>query len=120
MIEEFSSLLNVTWWPSLRLGNWKKYQDALEKHTTKAAYNVICGVDGKLEVPLSNDCDNTTEMKVLLDHYERHIPAYVWNYLKPLQNTTKEVVIIAFNSPFYEVNNKAYENIDHLGICNVR
>uniref|UniRef100_A0A1A9VW10 DNA/RNA non-specific endonuclease domain-containing protein n=1 Tax=Glossina austeni TaxID=7395 RepID=A0A1A9VW10_GLOAU len=106
VIEEFGSLLNVTWWPSLRLGNWKKYQNALEKHTTKAAYNVISGVEGKLEVPLSNDCDNTTEMKVLVDKYDRYIPAYIWNYLEPLQNISKEVVIIAFNSPFYEFYKK--------------
>ncbi|XP_037883165.1 uncharacterized protein LOC119633617 [Glossina fuscipes] len=105
-LDEFSSLLNITWWPNLRLGNWKKYQNALEKHTTKVAYNVISGVEGKLEVPFSNDCDNTTEMKALLDYYERHIPAYVWNYLHPLQNTSKEVVIIAFNSPFYEFYKK--------------
>uniref|UniRef100_A0A1A9Z805 DNA/RNA non-specific endonuclease domain-containing protein n=1 Tax=Glossina pallidipes TaxID=7398 RepID=A0A1A9Z805_GLOPL len=83
-------------------GNWKKYRNALEKHTAKAAYNVISGIGGKLEVPDSSGCDNTTEMKVLVDKYDRHIPAYIWNYLESLQSTSKEFAIIAFNSPFYE------------------
>uniref|UniRef100_A0A1A9VT67 Uncharacterized protein n=1 Tax=Glossina austeni TaxID=7395 RepID=A0A1A9VT67_GLOAU len=104
--EKFGALLNVTWWSNLRLGNWKKYRNALEKHTTKAAYNVISGIGGKLEVPDSSDCDNTTEMKVLVDKYDRYIPAYIWNYLEPLQNTSKEFAIIAFNSPFYEFYKK--------------
>ncbi|XP_037883439.1 uncharacterized protein LOC119633774 [Glossina fuscipes] len=100
--QKFSSLLNVTWWSNLRLGNWKKYRNALEKHTIKAAYNVISGIGGKLEVPDSSGCDNTTDMKVLVDKYDRHIPAYIWNYLEPIENTSKEFAIIAFNSPFYE------------------
>uniref|UniRef100_A0A1A9Z804 Uncharacterized protein n=1 Tax=Glossina pallidipes TaxID=7398 RepID=A0A1A9Z804_GLOPL len=104
--EEFGALLNVTWWSNLRLGNWKKYRNALEKHTAKAAYNVISGIGGKLEVPDSSGCDNTTEMKVLVDKYDRHIPAYIWNYLEPLRNTSKEFAIIAFNSPFYEFYKK--------------
>uniref|UniRef100_A0A1A9WWD9 DNA/RNA non-specific endonuclease domain-containing protein n=1 Tax=Glossina brevipalpis TaxID=37001 RepID=A0A1A9WWD9_9MUSC len=106
--ENFGSLLNITWWPNLRLGNWKRYKHALEKHTNqiKFDYNVITGIGGKLEVPISNDCDNRTEMNVLLDNYDRFIPAYIWNYLEPLQNTNKEFVIIAFNSPFYEFYSK--------------
>ncbi|KAL9930515.1 uncharacterized protein ACN427_014949 [Glossina fuscipes fuscipes] len=104
--QKFSSLVNVTWWSNLRLGNWKKYRNAFEKHTIKAAYNVISGIGGKLEVPDSSSCDNTTEMKVLVDKYDRHIPAYIWNYLEPIENTSKEFAIIAFNSPFYEFYKK--------------
>ncbi|KAI8124773.1 hypothetical protein FF38_09494 [Lucilia cuprina] len=101
---ELGSILDLAWWPNLRLGNWKRYENALTKHVERQqqAYDILSGVSGVATVPIIKTCESNFTLKELIDNRNRIIPMYVWNYLRSTSNSSDEIVIIGFNSPFYE------------------
>lgn len=103
--DQFKSLLDFILWPNLRLYNWNNYQMALEAHVERdnQIYDILAGISGAIKVPYLEDCQRNYSMKELYDDQNRKIPMYVWNYLQARNDSTKDIVIIGFNSPFYEV-----------------
>ncbi|KAL9873178.1 uncharacterized protein ACN2A1_014303 [Glossina fuscipes fuscipes] len=102
--EELSSLFNNMWWPYLRLGNWKRYEDKLLEYVEKSGrVQILSGTFGEVRVPV-NETGRYDQfvMSVLEDDSGRTIPEYIWNDLKWNQEGEKHVVIFGFNSPFYE------------------
>ncbi|XP_037819529.1 uncharacterized protein LOC119608962 [Lucilia sericata] len=101
---ELGSILDLAWWPNLRLGNWKRYENALTKQVEEQqqAYDILSGVSGVATAPILKACESNFTLKELIDNRNRIIPMYVWNYLRSTSNSSDEIVIIGFNSPFYE------------------
>lgn len=97
-------MLEILWWPNLRLHNWNNYLEALEYHVDKEykSYYILAGVSGALEVPFLENCETNLTMKKIVDDDNRYIPMYVWNYIHDPVNENNTVVI-GFNSPFQEV-----------------
>ncbi|XP_075152615.1 uncharacterized protein LOC142226461 isoform X2 [Haematobia irritans] len=103
----FGGLLTFAWWPTLRLGNWRLYEQALAKHIeeTATAYDVLAGISGTVSVPIYTDnCAKNRTLVELVDKKNRKIPLYVWHYLKStkVNSTFNNFVVIGINSPFYD------------------
>ncbi|KAM7353422.1 uncharacterized protein ACRADG_005493 isoform 2-T2 [Cochliomyia hominivorax] len=105
---ELGSFLDLAWWPNLRLGNWQRYERALTAHIQKEhqAYDVVAGISSVARAPVMATCENNFTLIELKDNKNREIPMYVWNYLRSTINSSDEIVIIGFNSPFYEFYSK--------------
>lgn len=103
--DELGSLLDLAWWPNLRLGNWERYETALAtrvKHQHQS-YDILAGVSGTAAVPLFEGCQNNSTLKRIVDKRNSRVPLFVWNYLHSTTNSTEKIVVIGVNSPFLEV-----------------
>lgn len=99
-------LVDTTWWTSLRLGNWKLFEEALSNHIEAdgVEYEILSGVSGIASAPIyRRNCDSNRSFVEIVDRGNRKIPLYIWNYLKASHHNSEDLVIIGINSPFYEV-----------------
>ncbi|XP_065356736.1 uncharacterized protein LOC135951085 [Calliphora vicina] len=101
---QFLSPIEFAWWQNLRLYNWKNYATALEQHveSENQTYDILAGVSGATKIPIIDDCETNYTLKEVVYGTEQKIPLYVWNYLQARDNSSNEIVIIGFNSPFNE------------------
>ncbi|XP_065356791.1 uncharacterized protein LOC135951135 [Calliphora vicina] len=101
---QLGSILDLAWWPPLRLGNWKRYETALAKQVENQnqVYDILAGVSAVAMAPIIKTCDTYYTLKELIDNRNHKIPMYIWNYLRSTSNSSDEIVVIGFNSPFFE------------------
>lgn len=107
----FGGLLDFGWWPGLRLGNWRLYEEALEQHidATDYDYDILAGISGKISIPVNvNSCHKNHKNRTLMEFNEdisHKIPLYIWNYLKSTTGeNVSDIVVIGVNTPFYDVS----------------
>ncbi|XP_013099270.2 uncharacterized protein LOC106081671 [Stomoxys calcitrans] len=105
--DKLGGLLNIPWWTGLRLGNWHRYEMALETHIESGphTYDILTGILNTISVPIpNNSCQEELKMVELKDQKNRTIPLYVWQYLKSTGNITDldEIMIIGVNTPFQD------------------
>uniref|UniRef100_A0A1I8PVK8 DNA/RNA non-specific endonuclease domain-containing protein n=1 Tax=Stomoxys calcitrans TaxID=35570 RepID=A0A1I8PVK8_STOCA len=106
--DKFSLLLNIPWWTGLRLGNWHRYEVALEKHIEAGphTYDILTGISNTISMPISNSCKVEQELQMveLKDQKNHTVPLYVWQYLKSTGNVTDldEILVIGVNTPFQD------------------
>lgn len=109
---KLGGLLELDWWPNLRLGNWRLYERALREHieADKAIYDILAGTSHIVGVPsFEGACGENYTMVSVQYSDNKYIPMYVWQYLKSVKGNGTDVVVIGVNSAFVDVSRLVIE-----------
>lgn len=97
----------MDWWPNLRSGNWRLYEQALREHidTNGVVYDILAGVSGSITVPHYGNVSHANYTMIDVTYWnDQKIPLFVWHYLKSPKENGRDFIVIGVNSAFSDVS----------------
>lgn len=101
-VDDFRSVNMIPWWRSLKFGNWKLLEEAIDMVSRNETYDVFAGTSDIVIYPSNDKCMSTDLLTFKVDSYIRNVPKYIWNYVKKREEADDGIVIIGINSPFFD------------------
>ncbi|KAL9899853.1 uncharacterized protein ACN427_007355 [Glossina fuscipes fuscipes] len=95
---QLKSALEICWWAGLRLGNWHKYQKALQSYIASGtnAHILLGGTLGE-RVP-----EELADISI-----ESVCHLYIYEYVEPLNTHDQPIFVFGYNSPFADFYNRS-------------
>ncbi|XP_030569591.1 uncharacterized protein LOC115769022 [Drosophila novamexicana] len=114
----YTDMLSIVWLRALRSGNWLHWLNALrsaasgggvgdDEDVAGSRFDVRVGVSGVATLPVAHSCNASRPLLLeKIGDNTLQVPAHIWAHVRALQpspTVPDEFVIVAHNSPYFNV-----------------